>query len=120
MRVEEEGRDAQGQHREPEVDEVGRPDGHGGIEEHQDVTHAHVDTGAGEPRVEDGEGHARRRETTSGSDVPSASERQVAENRLRVNLSGEDFEDRRERQEVLSKTNECTARTTLQQFCIPR
>ena len=117
MGVEDERRDTERHDGEPEVDEVRRPDGHRSVEEHQDVPHAHVDTWSSEPRVEDGEGQTSRRETTTRRNVPGTTECQVALDRLRVDLRREDFEDRRQRQEVLPKTHKRLASTTLKQFC---
>ena len=94
MRVEHERCDAQGEDGEPEVQEVGRPDSHGGVEQQQEVTHTHVDAGSGETGVEDGERDTRRRETTTCRDVSSTTEGEIVEDRVAVDLGGEDLEDR--------------------------
>ena len=118
MRVEHEGCDAKGQHREPEVKQVGRPDGHGGIEEQEEVPHAHVNARTGETGVENRKRDTRRCETTTCSDVPGTTERQIAQDGLRVDLSREDFEDGGKRQEVLSKTDERLAGAAFEQLCV--
>ena len=82
MRVENEWRDAKGEDREPEVQEEGRPDGHGGVEEEQKVPHAHVDAGSSKARVEDREGDTGCRETTPCRNVPGTTERQVTQDGL--------------------------------------
>ena len=55
----------------------------------------------------------RRREATTGSDVTGTTELQITENRVTVNLSGEDFEHWRERQEVLREAENSLWSTTL-------
>lgn len=94
MRVEEEGGNAEGKDGEPEVDEVRNPDGHGGIEEEEEVPHAHVDTGAGEPRVQNGKVDASCGKATACCNVASSTERHIAEYSLGVDLGGEDLEHR--------------------------
>lgn len=84
--VEQEGGNAKRKYREPEVDEVRCPDGHGRVQEEQEVPHSHVDAGAREPGVEDGERLASGGESTTGSDIASTTERQIALDGLRVNL----------------------------------
>ena len=116
VRVEHERRDAQRQHRDPEVDEEGRPDGHGGVEKQKQVAHTHIDTGSSETRVEDSERDTSRRETTTRRNVSGTTKCQVALDRLRVDLRGEDFEDGRERQEVLCETDKGTSRSSLDEF----
>ena len=120
MRVEHERRDAQRHDRDPEVDEERRPNRHRGVREQKEVPHAHIDTGSGETRVKDAERDTRRRETTTGGNVPGTTERQVALDGLRVDLGREHLEDGRQRQEVLAKTDEGLAGTTLKQLCMRR
>lgn len=55
MRIEQERCNAERKDREPEVDEVRRPKGHGRVEQQQEVTHTHVDTRACKSGVQDGE-----------------------------------------------------------------
>lgn len=94
MRVEEVWRDAQGQERDPEVQEPYTPDGASCEEQHEPKTCAHVDRGTGESRVEDTEGDAGSGEATTGTNVSSTTERQVGEERVGVDLADEDLEDR--------------------------
>ena len=93
MGVDHEGGDAKGCDGEPKVDEMGDPDGHRHVEEDQQIPEAHVDTGASETGVKDAEGYTRRRETTASGNVSGASEGQIAEDGVGVDLGREDFED---------------------------
>lgn len=97
MWVEEEGGNAKRHNREPEVEKVGDPNGHRHIEEDEEIAEAHVDAGTSEARIEDAEGNARCRKAASSSDVTSTTERQIAEDRIRIDLGGEDLENRRKR-----------------------
>lgn len=56
MRVEDEGRDAEGEDADPEVDEMWDPERHGDIQQDEERPHAEVDAGSGESRVQDAEG----------------------------------------------------------------
>ena len=96
MRIEHEWRDAEGEDGEPEVDQVWDPDGHRRVQQEQQVTHAHVDTRRRETRVEDVERYPTRRETTTCSDVARTTEAHVVQERLRVDLGGEHFENGRQ------------------------
>ena len=96
MGVEQERRDAQRQDGRPEVDQVGNPDRHGGIQQQEQVSHAHVDTRTGETGVKDAEGDAGSGKSTTGSNVSGTTKGQIVENRVGVDLSREDFEHRRE------------------------
>ena len=120
MRVEQERRDAHREDGHPEVRHPSRPDRQRHVEEHDERPHAEVDTRASEAGVQDGERDTRRRETTTGSNVPGTTERQVALDGLRVDLGREHLEDGRQRQEVLAKTDEGLAGTTLKQLCMRR
>ncbi len=55
MGVEQKGCDAEREHREPKVDQMGYPNRHRRIEQHEQVAHAHVDTRSCEARVQDAE-----------------------------------------------------------------
>ena len=94
MRVEEEGCDTESGDRYPEVDEVWDPDGHGDVEEHDQHSHAHVDTRPCESGVEDTEGQTSGCETSTSGDIASTTEGQVGQDGVGVDLRGEDFEDR--------------------------
>ena len=96
VRVEQERRDTERKNRHPEVGHPSGPDRQCNIEQHDQRTHAEVDTRSSEPGVEDTEGQSSRSETTSSGDVTRTTECQVREDRVRVDLGGEDFEDRRE------------------------
>lgn len=69
------------------------PNGEGDIEQDQQVPEAGVDARSGETGVEDAEGDAGCRESTTGGDVSSTSECQVAQDRIAVDLGGKDFKD---------------------------
>lgn len=100
MGVEHERRDTKRKDGQPEVDQVGSPYGDGRVEQEEQITHAHVDTRPSESGVKDREGYTRCRETTAGGDVASTTIAQIVQDGLGVDLGGEDFEDRRERQEM--------------------
>lgn len=82
------------------------PEGQGDVEEQEERPKSEVDARSGEARVEDRERDARRREASAGGDVPRASERQVAEDRVRRDLGAEDLEHGRERQEVFPEADQ--------------
>jgi len=94
MRVEQEWRDAEGSYGEPEVYQVGSPDCHRDIEEHDQGSHAQVYTRARESRKQYAERYACGSEPTSCCNIPSASECQIAQDGMRVNLCRKDFKDR--------------------------
>jgi hypothetical protein len=116
--VEQEWSDTKGQNGNPKVDQVRRPERERNVEEHEQRTHAEVDAGASKAREEDAERDPRRREATAGSDVPRTAEGQVVQDRMRVDLGGEDLKHRREGHELFAKSRERTASTTLNQFWI--
>lgn len=95
MRVENEGSDREREHGDPEIDQVRHPDGHGHEEQRQERPHAEIDTRSGETRVESAKVHAGRREASTGGDVPSTTKGQVAQDRMSVDLSRENFENGR-------------------------
>ena len=68
------------------------PHGHGGIEQDEKIPHAHVYTGTRKSRIEDAEGDSSSGKSTTGCDVSSATECQIAQNRVGVNLGRKDFE----------------------------
>ena len=55
MGIEQEGRNAERQDGKPEIYQMGNPYGHGGVQQDEQVPHAHVDTWASEPRVKNTE-----------------------------------------------------------------
>lgn len=69
VRVEDEGRDAEGEQRDPEPEEPVSPGSQCSEKQDQQATSTPVDGGTGESREEDTEGHAGSRETTSSTDV---------------------------------------------------
>lgn len=71
------------------------PQRQGDVEKQQERPQTEVDGRTREPRVEDDEGDASRRETTTGRDVTGAAVRQIAEDRVRRDLGAEDLEDGR-------------------------
>ena len=115
--VEQERRDRQRQSGDPEVDEPVHPQRGRHVEHHQRESHAEVDRRSGESRVEDREVDPRRGESSTGGDVSCSSERQVGQDRVRVNLGREDLKDRRQRHEVLSESVHGPSGSTLRQFC---
>lgn len=95
MGIEDEGCNTQGNDRYPEVDQVRRPQCQSGVEKHEQSAHAQVDAGSSETRVEDVERNPSGSETTTSCDVTSATKRQIAQDRVCLDLGGENFEDRR-------------------------
>lgn len=55
MRVEQERCDDERHNADPEVDEMGHPDCHRDVDEHQERPHAKINAGTGESRVQDAE-----------------------------------------------------------------
>ena len=94
MRIENERCQAQCERRNPEVDEVWDPQRDGDIQQHYQCTHAQIDTGTSETQIENAELIARRCKATISSDVTGTTERQVAENRVAVNLRRKHLEHR--------------------------
>jgi len=86
VRVEKEWRDAKRQDRKPEVDQMGDEERHGGVEQEEEVAHAHINARSREPGVEDGEVHASSREPTSSCDVARSTECEITQDGLRVDL----------------------------------
>lgn len=106
MRVEEEGRDTERHDRNPEVDQVWCPDRQGDIDQEHDRPQTQVDRWPSETRAErtmsistgalraekgdilkNAERDTGSGETTPGSNVSSSTEVQVAQDRVRVDLS---------------------------------
>ena len=79
VRIEPEGRNAQREGGHPEVDEVRCPQRQRHVKQHDEGSHAKVDTWPGESGEQNTEVDSRGSETTSCSDVTSASECQIAE-----------------------------------------
>jgi hypothetical protein len=65
---------------------------HGGIEQDEKIPHAHVYTRTSKSRIEDAEGDSSSSESTTGCDVSGTTKRQIAQNRVGVNLGRKDFE----------------------------
>ena len=118
MWVEQEWSDTKGENRYPKVDQVRRPEREGDIEEHQQRAHAEVDARTGEAREKDAERDPGRRKATAGSDVSRATEGQVVQDRVGVDLGGEHLKHRRERHELLAESRERSTSTTLNQFWV--
>lgn len=77
MRIEHERRHAKRQDREPEVDQMGNPYGHGGVEQEQNIPHAHVDTRTSKSGIEDAERYPGSRETSSCRNITSTTKGQI-------------------------------------------
>jgi hypothetical protein len=92
------------------------PDGHGDIEQHNESAHSHINAGTGEPRIQNREGEACGGKSSARSDVAGSAKRQVGENGVGVDLSGEDFEDWRQRKEMLAQSNKSTSSPPFSQF----
>ena len=118
VRVEDERRDTERKDREPEVDDPASPERERHEQEHDEDTHAEVDRRTRETRVQDAERNPRDGESTTGCDVSSATERQVARDRVRQDRSVEDLECRGHRTEVLRETLDSLDRSTVNQFCM--
>ena len=95
MRIEQERRDAKRKNGEPEVDQMGNPNGQRDIEQDEEVSEAHVDAGSSKAGVENAEIDASRSETTTSGDISGTTKGQIAEDRVGVDLGGENFEDGR-------------------------
>jgi hypothetical protein len=70
----------------PEIDQVRDPDRYRRVEQEEKVTHAHVDTWSSEAGVQDAEGYSSRGEPSTGSDVSCASECEIAQDGIGVDL----------------------------------
>ena len=95
MGIEDERRDTQRQSRRPEINQVRDPQRQSDIQQHDQRAHSKVYTWSGETRVEGEELHTSGCKSTSSGDVTSATIREVSQDRMTVNLSREDFENRR-------------------------
>ena len=93
MRVKNERSDAERENRKPEVDEVGNPYRQRGVEQKEEVAHAHVDARPGKAGVQDSKRDASCRKPTARSDISCATKSQVAEDGLGIDLSRKDLED---------------------------
>nr|GFD61196.1 hypothetical protein [Tanacetum cinerariifolium] len=71
------------------------------------------DRWSSEARVKNTERNASSGETTACTDVPSTTEGQVGLERIGVDLSDENLEERRSRREVLGQTGSSAPETTL-------
>ena len=100
----------------PEVNKEGCPNRQGRIEQHNQRPHAQVYAWTCKAGKEDAEGYPTRGESTSCGDVTSSSEVQVAQNRVGVDLSREDFEHRGEGTELLRKSKNGFDCSTLHKF----
>ena len=65
---------------------------HGDVEQDEEIPHAHVYARTSKSRIEDAEGDSSSGKSTTGCDVSGTTERQIAQNRVRVNLGRKDFE----------------------------
>ena len=86
------------------------------VEEQQQRPHPQVDARTRESRVQDRKRDPRRREASTGGDVPRASIRQVAEDRVRRDLGAKDLEKGREGEEVLAESNDGANDTAFRQL----
>lgn len=109
--------DSQGETGDPEVDEPVHPKGSCNIEHHEGEPHPEVDRRSGKPRVKDREVDPRGREPSSGGDVPSSSKVEVGEDRVGVDLGGEDLKDGRHREEVLAESVDGASGSSLRELC---
>lgn len=116
MRVEQEWRNDKGHDGEPEVDHIPGPDGQCREEQDDDRSDTQIDGGSCESGVEDAEGDSSRCKSSTGGDVSSTTKVQVAQNGVSVDLGREDFEDRRGRQEMFTKTQQGSTCTSFTQF----
>lgn len=116
MRIEHERRDAERKYGEPEIDEMGYPDRYRRVKQDKEVTHAHVDGWSCEAGIEDAEGYACCGKTSTGSDISCASESEIAQNGIGVNLGRENFEYERKRKEMFSESKECFACSSFHKF----
>ena len=116
VRVENKWRNTKSECRNPEVDQIWGPQRHRHIEQHNERPHTQVDTRSSKSRVQDTERNASRCESTTSCNVSSPTERQVAQDGVEINLSGEHFKYGGERQEMLRQTKDCARGTTLHQF----
>lgn len=94
VRIEQERSDAECENGDPEIEEVWCPPRHGDIEKHDQCPHPEVYTWTSEAREEDAKGQAGRSEASSGSNIPSPTERKVADDRMRVDLGRKYFKHR--------------------------
>jgi hypothetical protein len=94
MRIEEEWSNAKCHYSDPEIDQMWHPQCQRDVEQHAQGTHAQVDAGSSEARVKFTEWLSNSCETSSGGNVSSSSKGQVAQDRMSVNLSGENLEYR--------------------------
>ena len=94
MGIEEEGSNAQGQNGNPEVDEMGNPNGEGDVQQHDQGSHSEINAGPGESRIENAKRDTRGGESSTSRNITGSTECQVGEDGVCVNLSGEYFKDR--------------------------
>lgn len=97
MRVEQERCDDQRHYSDPEVNHVPSPDGQCCKKQNDHGPDTQIYGRPGESRVENAEGDSSCSETSTCSDISSATKVQVAKNRMSVDLGREHFEDRRSR-----------------------
>lgn len=115
--VEEKRCDTEGKNGYPEVYQVWRPERQCHVEQHQQGPHAKVNTRAGEAREKNAERDPGCCEPTACGNVSRATKSEVVQDRMCVNLSGEDFKHRGERHELFAEPRKRTAGATLDQFC---
>jgi hypothetical protein len=116
VRVEHERRNTQRKYREPKVDEVRYPDRYRGVEQDEEVTHAHVDRWPCKAGVKYAEGYPCRGEPSARSDVSCASECEIAQDGIGIYLGRENFEYGRKRKEMFAKSKQGLARSSFHEF----
>jgi len=116
MRVEEEGRDRQRQNRDPEIDEVWRPEGQSDVKQQHKRSQSQVDGGASKTRVKNAKRDPRGGKSSPCRDVSSSTKVEIVEDRVSVDLGREDLKDRRQRHEVLGQSNDGSSCTSFRQF----
>jgi hypothetical protein len=104
MGIEKEWGDAKSEDGDPEVDEVGHPQRKGHVKQQTERAHTEVNTRPSETRVQLAEWLANRGKPSSCGNVSGTAECEIAYDRMRVDLCGEDLEHRGPGQEMLSKT----------------
>lgn len=94
MRIKPEGRDAKRHGGDPKIDQVWRPQGQRDIKQHDQRPHSQIYARTRKAREKDAEVNSCCCKTTTGCNVSSATEGQVTQDGVGINLRREDFEDR--------------------------
>lgn len=116
MRIEHERRYTKRKYGEPEIDEMRYPDCYRSVKQDEEVTHAHVDGWSREAGVENAKGYSCCGETSTGSDISRASEGEIAQDGIGINLSRENFEYGRKRKKMFPESKECFACPPFHEF----